>query len=201
MRCIRWTRSSQYYPFSICNHCWSLCTLIKFSWHFLCDLDPIPISLSSNNATRSVLLPTITNIINLYLIYVHWSLSWSIQKLFSTSTSQKNNLDKENLFNYICQYLTLPGIRLTYPNSLYSKPSQSLDHSSVVEDLAYTILCKSVLRKTSLVAGLFCHISKWRELVAKEALLMILWLKTEDIILNFIIKLFGNMFNCLENLK
>jgi len=46
-----------------------------------CDLDPIPTSLLKQ--CSHILLPTITNIINVSL---YWHCSWSIQKLFCTWT-------------------------------------------------------------------------------------------------------------------
>ena len=70
--------------FPSCNHCWSLWTLIKFSWHFMWSwsnsyLSPQTMQICSSSHNHKYHQP----------IYVHWSLSWSIQKLFCTSTSQK----------------------------------------------------------------------------------------------------------------
>ena len=79
--------------FPSCNHCWSLCTLIKFSWHFLWSWSNPYLS----PQCKSV-LPTITNIINLSMstgVFPDQFKNCSEHPLL-----KKSNLDKEKLSNY-----------------------------------------------------------------------------------------------------
>ena len=73
-----------------------------------CDLDPIPTSLLKQ--CKSVLLPTITNIINLSLstgVFPDHFKNCSVHPLL-----KKSNLDKENLSNY----RPISHLSYTYPN-------------------------------------------------------------------------------------
>ena len=84
------------YPFSILQPLLKVSALLSSSPDTSCDLDTIPTSLLKQ--CKSVLLPTITNIINLSMstgVFPDQFKNCSVHPLL-----KKSNLDKENLSNY-----------------------------------------------------------------------------------------------------